>query len=130
MAKKVKRVATDKMKELSGFEEVFDLFDSTEIKEGSIDPRSGDDTFQLYNFLENENIRLRLLDQFYSDKVKTLKKYPQSKLLLEEQKAKKELILKQLVPKVLSHDSAFNEEMERLFNKAFKPSDKSTESDD
>ena len=57
MAKKIRRVHTDKMKELSGFEEVFDLFESTEIREGSIDPRSGDDTFQLYNFLENEKIR-------------------------------------------------------------------------
>ncbi len=130
MAKKIKRVATDKMKELSGFEEVFDLFDSTEIREGSIDPRSGDDTFQLYHFLENENIRLKLLDQFFSDKIKTLKKYPQSKVLIDEQLAKKEQILKQLVPQIMSHDSAFNEEMERLFNKAFKPSEVTTESDD
>ncbi|PIQ57499.1 MAG: hypothetical protein COW01_00020 [Bdellovibrionales bacterium CG12_big_fil_rev_8_21_14_0_65_38_15] len=128
--KNIKRVPTDKMKELSGFEEVFDLFESTEIREGSIDPRSGDDTFQLYNFLENENIRLQKLDQFYSSKVKTLKKHPQSKNLLAEQKQKKEQLLKQLVPKILSHDSAFNEEMERLFNKAFKPVDQTTESDD
>ena len=131
MAKKnIRRVPTDKMKELTGFEEVFDLFEGTEIREGSIDPRSGDDTFQLYNFLENENKILQKLDQFYSSKVKTLKKHPQSNQLLTEQLQRKQMLLKQLIPKVLSHDSAFNEEMERLFNKALKPADKSTESDD
>tara|TARA_R110000868_G_scaffold411568_1_gene705391 strand:- start:3325 stop:3714 length:390 start_codon:yes stop_codon:yes gene_type:complete len=129
MVKKVKKVSSDKMKELDGFEEVFDLFEGTEFKEGSIDPRSGDDTFELYNFLENENMRLQLLDHLYSAKIKTLQKYPQSEKLTVEQHKKKFQILSQLVPLVSSHDSAFNEEMERLFNKAYRPAP-STESGD
>lgn len=130
MAKKIRRVSSDKMKELDGFEEVFDLFESsTEFKEGPIDPRSGDDTFELYNFLENENKRLQLLDQLYSSKIKTLKRHPQSAKLLKEQELKKQQLLNQLIPLVASHDSAFNEEMERLFNKAYRPAEP-TESDD
>lgn len=127
--KNVKKISSDRMKELSGFEEVFDLFEGTEFKEGAIDPRSGDDTFELYNFLENENTRLQLLDHLYSSKIKILSKHPQSKKLIEEQRQKKQLILNQLVPKVSSHDSAFNEEMERIFNNAYRPAE-STESDD
>ena len=129
MVKKIHRVSSDKMKELDGFEEVFDLFDGAEFKEGTIDPRSGDDTFELYHFLENENKRLQLLDHLYSSKISTLRRHPQSALLLKEQKAKKAQILNQLIPKVASHDSAFNEEMERLFNKAYRPAE-TTESDD
>lgn len=130
MAKQIRRVSSDKMKELDGFEEVFDLFESsTEFKEGTIDPRSGDDTFELYNFLENENKRLHLLDQLYSSKIKTLKRHPQSAKLLKEQLLKKQQLLNQLIPQVASHDSAFNEEMERLFNKAYRPAE-TTESDD
>tara|TARA_R110000868_G_scaffold390856_1_gene660662 strand:- start:3325 stop:3714 length:390 start_codon:yes stop_codon:yes gene_type:complete len=129
MVKKVKTLSSEKMKELDGFDEVFDLFEGTEFKEGSIDPRSGDDTFELYNFLENENIRLQLLDHLYCSKIKTMQRYPQSSKLCEEQQRKKLQILSQLVPKVSSHDSAFNEEMERLFNKAYRPAP-STESDD
>lgn len=129
MVKKIHRVSSDKMKELDGFEEVFDLFEGTELKEGKIDPRSGDDTFELYNFLENENKRLQLLDQLYTSKIKTLKRHPQSAKLCKEQAIKKQQLLDQLVPYVASHDSAFNEEMERLFNKAYRPAE-TTESDD
>lgn len=129
MVKKIHRLDADRMKQLDGFEEVFDLFEGAEFKEGSIDPRSGDDNFELYNFLENENKRLQLLDQLYSTKIKTLIRHPQSKNLAKEQAQKREQLLNQLVPLVASHDSAFNEEMERVFNKAYRPAE-TTESDD
>lgn len=129
MVKKIHRLDADRMKQLDGFEEVFDLFEGAEFKEGAIDPRIGDDNFELYNFLENENKRLQLLDQLYSTKIKTLMRHPQSKNLAKEQAQKREQLLNLLVPLVASHDSAFNEEMERVFNKAYRPAE-TTESDD
>lgn len=130
MVKKIHRVSSDKMRDLDGFKEVFDLFEEVEFKEGSLDPRSGDDNFELYHFLDNENHRLQLLDRFYSSKAKTLIDHPQSKVLIEEQKQKRDTHLTKLTRLIAAHDSAFNEEMERLFNKAYRPAEKTTESDD
>ncbi len=128
MVKKI-RVTPEQMRDLDGFKEVFDLFEDMEVKEGAIDSRA-DDNFELYNFLDNENKRLHLLDQLYSTKAKNLIDYPQSAKLIEEQTSKRDAHMLKLARLLAAHDCAFNEEMERLFNKAYRPAGKPTESDD
>ena len=76
--------------------------------------------FAVLSFLENEYNRLVLLDDLFSKKLVTLKKYPQTEKLLIQETYKKNMLKDDVHEKLKYADSPLNKHFEQIFNSAFK----------
>ncbi|MBL6991050.1 MAG: hypothetical protein ISR65_14790 [Bacteriovoracaceae bacterium] len=122
MSKKDKKLKLPgrKLKDLKGFEEVFDLVDSP------FDPSLGaqkiprnDEHFDIYSFLEEELLRLRSIDDFFSNQIEILIDHPQTELLLNIQQNKLKLLKNELISRLETPYSPLNLNLEHAWNSTF-----------
>lgn len=124
--KKFKKLKLDrsKMEELKGFEEVIDIFFEEEEKEErelyKKKISSSNETHELYNFLEDERARLKLLNEIFTTKLRNLKEYPQAKNLALYQKQNMKSLHDEVVNISKEKGSILYQQLELLFNKSFK----------
>jgi hypothetical protein len=118
MVKKKLNIPKSKLKDLEGFEDVLDLvnIDKAEVHKRDTRPAQN---FEIYDFLERESVRLKKLDQFFSNKVPILEEHGQYTSLIEQQKVVRNDLQKELCQKVKDENSAFQQFMSSRFNKFF-----------
>ncbi|OUR97151.1 hypothetical protein A9Q84_12555 [Halobacteriovorax marinus] len=121
MAKKY--FSKEKIKEMKGFEEIMDLVideeDQVEVEKKRKEIEKYNDTYQLYNFLENENARLEKLALFFGKKLNNYQKFNQTNLILEKQSTKCSDSKSELIKKLVREDSHINNSLSTLFNTLF-----------
>jgi len=114
-----KKQATD----LQGFEEVMDMVIGE--KEVQLNEKKRkelekfNDSFELYNFLEYETVRVKKLDDFFSYKIPNINANSQTEELNKRQIEKKELLKEELVNRIIDINSPFHYNLKQIFNTAF-----------
>lgn len=105
---------------LKGFEEVMDLIDhEINPSEREKKRRAKHDPYDLYNFLELENIRLKKLETFFNDKVQNLIEHPTTEHLCDIQQEQIDQTRKQLWSTLHADESIYLKNLRHLFNKVF-----------
>lgn len=113
-------ITQDKLKDLEGFEEVMDLlFDEKRVLTQQEARANKDDTFEIYSFLEKENSRLKKLDRFFSQQIRTHEFYSQTSDLCEKQTDRMETAKKELISKLSNESSPLQVNLAHLFEKTF-----------
>lgn len=111
------KLPNDKMNDLKGFEEVFDIIeDETNKARAKV---KVPDTYDISSFLENEEERLNTLDKLFSKKIPNMVNFPQTELLIKKQMQEKEVALDELKSKLLSPQSPFLKRVSIIFNGYF-----------
>jgi hypothetical protein len=117
--KKSTIITSHKGDDLKGFEEVMDLV--------GLDPKKGPknvkdsqiEDYEIYDFLEKENLRLEKIDRFFNTQIPLEQKYSQTKKLIKEEIGQVNMIKDELTIKMMSPQSDFYLFMEQLYQKAF-----------
>lgn len=113
----------EKVEEIKGFEEIMDLVldeqEQVEVEKKRKELERYNDTYQLYNFLENEISRLEKLSLFFGKKLANYKKFNQTELILEKQSNKCSDAKIDLIYKLTKEDSHINQSLSSLFNTLF-----------
>jgi hypothetical protein len=114
---------TDKKKgnkDLKGFEEVMDWVDydgpATDKNKKRLKKH---DPYDLYNFLELENIRLQKIEMFFNDKVQNLSENHTTEKLCDIQQNQIDQTRKQLWGTLHANNSIYLKNLRLLFNKVF-----------
>lgn len=118
MAKK-KLFLTDKQKkELEGFEDALDLIgaDGPEIKNQK-DHQIED--YEIYDFLEKENLRLEKLDRFFTTHIPLDRKYSQTEKLIQKEQDAIGMLREDILDEIQREDNVFQDFMKTLFHKAY-----------
>jgi len=119
MSKKKPNLDNMKTNDLKGFEEVLDLVgldpraNSKKLNDGQIED------YEIYDFLEKENLRLEKIDRFFSTQMPLEKKYSQTKNLIKKEIGEVNLIKDELTLKLMNPQSEFQLFMAELYKKAF-----------
>ncbi|WP_127715890.1 hypothetical protein [Halobacteriovorax sp. HLS] len=123
MVKKNKVLPKDKIDQIKGFEEIMDLVldeqEQIQAEQKKKELEKYNDTYQLYNFLENEVIRLEKFSQFFGTKLKNYKKFNQTQYIAKKQTIICDEAKEKLVKRMLPSDSHLNKQLESLFNSLF-----------
>ncbi|MCR9205880.1 MAG: hypothetical protein NXH75_14950 [Halobacteriovoraceae bacterium] len=118
MAKK-KIFLTDKQKkELEGFEDALDLIgaDGPEIKQQK-DHQIED--YEIYDFLEKENLRLEKLDHFFTTHIPLDRKYSQTEKLINKEKEVIGMLREDILDEIQREDNIFQDFMKSMYQKAY-----------
>lgn len=114
---------SDKKKDdndLKGFEEVMDLIDHDRNQsEREKQRRAKHDPYELFNFLELENVRLQKLEIFFNDKVQNLTEHPTTEKLCDIQQNQIDQTRHQLWSTLHTDESIYLKNLRHLFNKVF-----------
>jgi hypothetical protein len=119
MSKKRTKTNSGSIDDLKGFEEVLDLVGmdpakaQKNINEGQIED------YEIYDFLEKENIRLEKLDRFFNTQIPIEKKYGQTRKLIKKEIGEVNLIKDELTMKLMHPQSDFQNFLTELYKKAF-----------
>lgn len=106
--------------DLSGFEEVMDLIDhDRKQSEREKHRRAKHDPYELFNFLELENVRLQKLEIFFNDKVQNLTENATTENLCDIQQNQIDQSRKQLWSTLHADESIYLKNLRLLFNKVF-----------
>lgn len=124
MSKKIiKRLDSEKISELKGFEDVMDLIlDEHEKIEEKKKKRENDklsEGHDIYNFLEVESERQRRVDRFYGKKAPNKIKHDQSDKLIEKEVERKFHLKNKLMIDLVDKDSNLIENLSLLFKHGF-----------
>lgn len=117
MAKKKIFLTDKKKKDLEGFEEILDL-----IGEKGPEIRDKDqqiEDYEIYDFLEKENLRLEKLDQFFSTHLPLSKTHSQTAKLIEKEMEEIGLLREEIIDELERDESYINEFLKDLYIKAF-----------
>lgn len=112
-------------KELTGFEDLYKHYmgDSKPRKKDSKDlytKNKADDFSQTYNFLENEKSRLHQLASFFSSKMETLTKHPQTEKLIQLQEENIYFLKDDIVKKLIHLDSPLQQHLKYIWDRNFR----------
>ncbi len=118
MAKKKIYLDEKKKKELEGFEDALDLINAGQTEIATDNTQQIED-YEIYDFLEKENLRLEKLDNFFSTHLPIDKKYSQTKKLIEKEKKDVALLREELVREFSKPDSALNRYLAKIYKEAF-----------
>ncbi|MBT3583263.1 MAG: hypothetical protein HN509_00035 [Halobacteriovoraceae bacterium] len=119
MNKKI--ISEDQLNELKGFEDVLDLIlDGKSLHTLDKKSQKSHDNYDLYNFLEQESVRLFYIDSFFGSKLKNIERFPQTELLLEKQKGNRSLMKEELTEILGRKDSPLLKHLKGAFESAFK----------
>jgi len=120
---KKKVISKNQQKDMKGFEEIMDLIiDDNEKLEVENQRRNADkanDSYQLYNFLEDESNRLEKLSQFFGTKINNFKDFNQTDFINQKQTEQKKRIKNDLANLQSNKNSPLNMHLGRLFNSLF-----------
>jgi hypothetical protein len=118
MSKK-KIFLTDKQKkDLEGFEDALDLIgaDGPELKKEK-DHQIED--YEIYDFLEKENLRLEKLDRFFTTHIPLDKKYSQTERLIKKEQDAIGMLREDILDEIQREDNIFQEFLKGLYQKAY-----------
>lgn len=118
MAKKKIYLDDKKRKELEGFEEVLDLIDANKAEIKS-DKNQQIEDYEIYDFLEKENLRLEKLDHFFTTHLPIDKRYSQTKKLIEKEKKDVTLLREELIQEFIKSDSPLFKYLADIYKGAF-----------
>ena len=108
---------------IEGFEEVIEMWGGDVEKAKKRARSSKDDTLNeahlLYNFLEIEQNRLNIIDQFLTTKLDNMVKFNQCKNLTKIQNEKIFLVREELKKKLGQPNSPLNSNLGRIFDTLF-----------
>ena len=119
MAKKKIFLDDKKRKELEGFEEALDLINSSESEIKKNDKNQQIEDYEIYDFLEKENLRLEKLDHFFTTHLPIDKVYSQTKKLIEKEKKDVTLLREELVQEFIKSDSPLYSYLAQIYKAAF-----------
>ena len=123
MVKRKKIISKEKFKDIEGFEEIMDLVldeeEQLQVEQKRKELEKYNDTYKLYNFLENEVKRLEKVSQFFGTKLKNYKEFNQTKHIAKKQETICSETKKDLLSHVVVKDSHLNKRLETLFNSLF-----------
>jgi hypothetical protein len=123
MVKKKKILSPSKIKDIEGFEEIMDLVldeeEQIQAEHKKKELEKYNDTYKLYNFLENEVKRLENLSQFFGTKLNNYKKFNQTQYIAKKQNTICKESKKKLSKEVIHPESHLNKQLESLFNSLF-----------
>jgi hypothetical protein len=123
MVKKINKLPPEISKELKGFEEIFqDFVESEEEKErmrALKDGQRNGETYELQNFLEEENARLSNIENFFTKKVPAKLNFSQTERLIIEQMRRKNFLKDTLVIELQKENSLTMKNLAQLFNAHF-----------
>lgn len=118
MAKKKIYLTEQQKKDLEGFEDLLDLF-----SEGGAEIRSNNENqiedYEIYDFLEKENLRLEKLDQFFTTHLPVAKAYQQTSKLIENEEGILGPLRNDLVNLIENPKSHFYKFIDILARKSF-----------
>ncbi len=118
-----KKLTKQQLQELQGFEDIMDVV--IEEKEIQVQEKKRkelekfNDSFELYNFLEYETLRLKKLDNFFSYKISNIKANPQTIELNKRQEERKNQVKGELANKIIDINSPFHQNLKLIFNSSF-----------
>ena len=120
---KTNPIPKDILKELQGFEEVFEDYIENESQKDA-ERKKKDlikdlDNYELQRFLELENERLTKLENFLTKKIPIKVNFSQEEKLLQIQTEKKEKLKDELILEMMVFDSAFMRNLSLIFNAHF-----------
>lgn len=117
MAKKKLFLTDEQKKELEGFEEALDLINANgpELK----NKETQIEDYEIYDFLEKENLRLEKLDKFFTTHIPLDKKYSQTEKLILKESEHIALLREDIIDELKRDDNPFQEFMKNLFHKAY-----------
>lgn len=120
----VKKIDTKRRKEYEGFEDLMDEVVAEREREEFLKRRKDleryNDTFELYNFLEQETSRLKKVNSFLSEKLPNLKNSPHSNIILTQQKEKTKKTKRILIDELMSPKSTFSKNIKQLWKSSFR----------
>lgn len=123
MSKKNKILPKEKMVEIKGFEEIMDLVldeqEQVQAEQKKKELEKYNDTYKLYNFLENEVSRLEKLSQFFGTKLNNYKKFNQTNYIANKQVVISEETKTNLVKRIIPADSHLNTQLKSIFDSLF-----------
>jgi hypothetical protein len=123
VAKKNKVLSKEKMDEIKGFEDIMDLVldeqEQVQAEHKKKELEKYNDTYKLYNFLENEVRRLEKLSQFFGTKLKNYKKFNQTKYISTKQEKICDETKSDLAKRLTPSNSHFNKQLQSLFDSLF-----------
>lgn len=116
MVKKKIPLNSEKLEQIKGFEEVFDLISDDDI-EAIANSNLPIEDYEIYDFLLKENIRLLQIDSLFGTKLKVQKKYDQIDHLLDEQISNQHLAQEDVIGQIAVKDSNFMKNLSKFFDK-------------
>jgi len=118
MVEKKYKIPAEKIQELQGFEEIFDLLGGEDKVKNRLQKISNQsDGFEVYGLLETEDERLSLIDRLFSYKLTQLEQNNQTPALITVEENKRIKKLTQLLPLLLKKNSAFYKNMNDIWSK-------------
>lgn len=123
MVKKISKLPQEFAKSLRGFEEIFeDFVETEEVKERKRlekeQARNGE-TYELQNFLEEENARLSNVELFLTKKIPAKINFSQTERLIVEQLNRKNYLKEKIIPEYQKAESLVQKNLANLFNAHF-----------
>lgn len=123
MVKRINKLPPEISKELKGFEEIFqDYVESEDEKERMRALKDGQraaETYELQNFLEEENSRLTNIESFFTKKVPAKLNFSQTERLIIEQMRRKNLLKDSLSKELLKENTLVLKNLALIFNAHF-----------
>ncbi len=120
---KKKIITKEKLDEMKGFEEIMDLVvnehEKIEIEKKQRESDKINDSYHLYNFLEDEASRLEKLSKFFGTKINNFKNFNQTTHILKKQSQQKALTKSDLAEYEVRTNSPLNIQLGKLFNSLF-----------
>jgi hypothetical protein len=108
---------------LKGFEEIFEVYLNTDEELARArreqDPNRNYDMYELQQFLEQENIRLGLIEKFLTKKIPAKINFSQTQKLIAHQVDRRKNLLEKTIPAINKLSSALQQNMSQLFNAHF-----------
>jgi hypothetical protein len=107
---------------IKGFEELFEVYhanDENYLREKAQEQDRNYDQYELQHFLEQENVRLGLIESFLTKKIPSKKNFSQTEKLIKHQVDRKIFLLEKTIPLVSKLNSSFQQNLALLFNAHF-----------
>lgn len=123
MVKKLNKLPPEISNELKGFEDLFEDYVESEAekdrKRAEKETLKNAETYELQNFLEEENSRLSNLETFLTKKVPAKMNFSQTERLIVEQMKRKNLLKDLLAKELGNENSNILKNLAQIFNSHF-----------
>lgn len=120
---KKKVISKEKLAEIKGFEDIMDLVvnenEKLEVEKKQRESDKMNDSYHLYNYLEDESARLEKLSKFFGTKINNFKNFNQTKHILDKQNEQRAIAKRDLAEYEMRTNSPLNIQLGRLFNSLF-----------
>ncbi len=123
MVKKLNKLPPELSKELKGFEDIFEDYLEDEADKERVrsnkEFQKNTETYELQNFLEEENSRLTSMEQFFTKKLPAQINFSQTERLIVEQIKRKNLLRERINEETVKENSILFKNLSTMFNAHF-----------